>query len=78
VANLLIRLETCSGFRDNARRLSMTQAFNGGPVGPPAMILYEPGQAWKGAAAVKNSCAGMWLAGPPPTLFIIQSDWYYS
>eukprot|EP00581_Thalassiosira_minuscula_P025579 CAMPEP_0184417654 /NCGR_PEP_ID=MMETSP0738-20130409/16701_1 /TAXON_ID=385413 /ORGANISM="Thalassiosira miniscula, Strain CCMP1093" /LENGTH=37 /DNA_ID= /DNA_START= /DNA_END= /DNA_ORIENTATION= len=27
------------------------------------MILCEPGQAWKGAAAADDSCAGMWLKG---------------
>ncbi len=31
--------------------------------GPLAMILCEPGQARKGAAAADDSCAGMWL-GP--------------
>ena len=32
-------------------------------LGPLAMILCEPGQARKGAAAADDSCAGMWL-GP--------------
>ncbi len=34
-----------------------------GPVGPPATINREPGQARKGAAAAVTSCAGVWLAG---------------
>ena len=50
-----------SHFRHNAAR------FDGGPVGPLAMIICESGQAWKGAAAADDSCAGMWLVGSPPT-----------
>merc|ERR1712093_7623 len=34
--------------------------------GPPAMILCESGQAWKGAAAADDSCAGMWLEACHP------------
>ena len=34
--------------------------------GPPAMILCELGQAWKGAAAADDSCAGMWLGARHP------------
>merc|ERR1712146_461462 len=34
--------------------------------GPPAMILCEPGQARKGAAAADDSCAGMWLEACHP------------
>ena len=35
------------------------------------MILCEPGQAWKGAAAADDSCAGMWLeARHPNSLFV--------
>lgn len=36
----------------------------GGP-GPPATIVRELGQAWKGAAAADDLCAGMWLGLPP-------------
>jgi len=36
-------------------------------LGPLAMILCEPGQARKGAAAADDSCAGMWLG--PATQF---------
>ena len=38
-----------------------------GPAGPLATISREPGQARKGAAAAVTSCAGVWLAGPPPS-----------
>ena len=30
-------------------------------VGPLATINREPGQAWKGAAAAVDLCAGVWL-----------------
>ena len=30
------------------------------------MILCELGQAWKGAAAADDSCAGMWLGARHP------------
>ena len=30
-------------------------------TGPPATIHREPGQAWKGAAAAVDLCAGVWL-----------------
>jgi len=30
-------------------------------IGPPAMLCCEPGQAWKGAAAAADACAGVWL-----------------
>ena len=30
-------------------------------VGPLATINCEPRQAWKGAAAAVDSCAGVWL-----------------
>ncbi len=33
------------------------------PIGPPATLTREPGQAWKGAAAASDVCAGMWLVG---------------
>jgi hypothetical protein len=33
------------------------------PVGPLAMIGYEPRQARKGATVVVISCAEVWLAG---------------
>lgn len=36
----------------------------GGP-GPPATLTRELGQAWKGAAAAGDVCAGMWLGLPP-------------
>lgn len=42
------------------------QYFYGGPFGPLAMIAGELGQARKGAAVASDSCAGMWLIGPPP------------
>ena len=29
--------------------------------GSLAMIVWKPGQAWKGAAVPKDSCAEMWL-----------------
>ena len=45
--------------------------FDGGPVGPPAMIICEFGQARKGAAAADDSCAGMWLMGSPPLFYIL-------
>lgn len=50
--------------------------LDGGPVGPLATLNREPGQAWKGAAAAVDVCAGVWLAGPaalsrPPTLLQI-------
>jgi hypothetical protein len=32
------------------------------------MILCELGQAWKGAAAADDSCAGMWLEARHPNL----------
>ena len=35
-------------------------------LGPLAMILCEPGQARKGAAAADDSCAGMWLEACHP------------
>ena len=35
------------------------------PVGPLAMISYEPRQARKGATVVANSCAAVRLAGLP-------------
>lgn len=34
-----------------------------GPIGPPAMISREPGQARKGATVAVTSCAGVWLVG---------------
>src|SRR5690625_5536643 len=37
------------------------------PVGPLAMIGSEPRQARKGAAVAADSCAGVWLTGPPPS-----------
>ncbi|GAB6259968.1 hypothetical protein PSSHI_02100 [Photobacterium sp. R1] len=33
------------------------------PIGPPATLTREPGQARKGAAAASDVCAGMWLVG---------------
>ncbi len=33
------------------------------PVGPPATISREPGQARKGAATTADLGAGVWLAG---------------
>ena len=36
------------------------------------MILCELGQAWKGAAAADDSCAGMWLEARHPNSFILQ------
>jgi len=30
-------------------------------MGPLATINREPGQAWKGAAAAVDLCAGVWL-----------------
>jgi len=30
-------------------------------IGPLAMIRCESRQAWKGAAAAADSCAGVWL-----------------
>jgi len=38
----------------------------GSPIGPHATINREPGQAWKGAATVVDSCAEVWLIGVPP------------
>ena len=35
------------------------------------MILCEPGQAWKGAAAADDSCAGMWLEARHPNSFFV-------
>ncbi|SPO67701.1 protein of unknown function [Pseudomonas sp. JV241A] len=40
----------------------------GDPIGPPATINREPGQAWKGAAAAVTLCAGVWLVGLPPIM----------
>lgn len=42
--------------------------LDGGPVGPLATRSREPGQAWKGAAAAVDVCAGVWLAGPAALL----------
>lgn len=33
------------------------------PIGPPATLTCELGQAWKGATAAGDVCAGMWLVG---------------
>ncbi len=43
----------------------------GGPIGPPAMINCELRQARKGATVAIDSCAGMWLVGPPPNFKIL-------
>lgn len=46
-----------------------------GPIGPPAMISREPGQARKGATVAVTSCAGVWLVGLAsifPLLFLFQ------
>ena len=46
--------------------------------GPLAMILCEPGQARKGAAAADDSCAGMWLeARHPNSLFVFFFSLFY-
>ena len=34
-----------------------------GPIGPPATISREPGQARKGATVAVTLCAGVWLVG---------------
>lgn len=54
-------------------RAALTGVFNGDPFGPLAMILCGLGQARKGAAAAKDSCAVMWLEGLPPK---IHSDFW--
>lgn len=36
----------------------------GGPIGPLATLTGEPGQARKGAAVVRDTCAEVWLVGP--------------
>lgn len=33
------------------------------PIGPPATLTCELGQARKGATAAGDVCAGMWLVG---------------
>ena len=49
-----------------------------GPAGPLATISREPGQAWKGAAAADDSCAGMWLeARHPNSLFVFFFSLFY-
>jgi len=49
----------------------------GGPVGPPATINREPGQARKGASTAVDLCAGVWLMGPPP-LFLFSTSLFFS
>ena len=38
-------------------------------VGPLATINCEPRQAWKGAAAAVDSCAGVWLVRVATLIF---------
>jgi len=42
------------------------------PIGPPATLTREPGQAWKGAAAASDVCAGMWLVGVSTHLAFVK------
>ena len=60
--------------QDVRNNLSLTarmieNSYNGGPIGPPAMINCELRQARKGATVTIDSCAGMWLVGLPPLFF---------
>jgi hypothetical protein len=38
------------------------------------MIICELGQAWKGAAAAKDSCAEVRLKGHHPQLFLLNQN----
>ncbi|VXC52249.1 conserved hypothetical protein [Enterobacterales bacterium 8AC] len=44
---------------DNARRFTVNEAVNGGPVGSPATLTCELGQIRKEAAVAGDVCAGM-------------------
>ncbi len=42
-------------------------------IGPPATLTCEPGQARKGAATVRDVCAGMWLVEVSAHLVVPKS-----
>ncbi len=46
------------------------------PIGPPATLTCELGQARKGATAAGVVCAGMWLVGASTHLKFIKSPFY--
>ena len=62
----------CSGGKISGQCTPFGSAPNhyGSPGGPSATIDSELRQARKGATVIIDSCAGVWLFGLPPFLFV--------
>jgi len=49
---------------------SLIRKRYGDSAGPLATLTGEPGQARKGAAVVRDVCAGVWLVESPPIFLL--------
>ena len=68
----MLAVDVRSNFMENAPRQDEMSWFVVDLAGPPAIIIYEPRQARKGATVVVTLCAGVWLAGFASIIFVFS------